>query len=214
MIEYIWRINGLDVYYTNETNGGGDYFALEYMNVINEWYTHVDNALEWCSGPGFIGYGLLASNICKNISFNDMYSPALEMLEKTKAHSTYSNNIFIHAGNTLDSIPKSKQYNLVVGNPPHWKDDNSASASLGFDVREHKHVQDILVDYNWEAHKSFYKNMKTLLHPEGNIVLQENAQGSSPADFEQMINDAGLKINSYATSQMYNDIYYLVVEHA
>lgn len=214
MIDYIWRVNGLDVYYTSETNGGGDYFALEYIDITREWYNNVDNAFEWCSGPGFIGYGLLANNICNNIVFNDMYKPAIEMIEQTKLNSSYNKNISIHTGSTLDSMSRDTAFDLVVGNPPHWKDNESASASLGFDVREHKHVQDILVDYNWESHRSFYKNMKTLLHPEGNIVLQENAQGSSPADFEQMINEAGLKINSYATSAMYNDIYYLVVEHA
>ena len=113
----------------------------------------------------------------------------------------------------LKYIPKDKKFNLVVGNPPHWKDNESASRSLGFDTKEHRHIQDILVDQDWEAHKSFYKNMKTLLHPNGSIVLQENAQGSSPNDFNDIVNDAGLKISSYANSVRYDDIYYLVVEH-
>lgn len=214
MIEYIWRINGLDVYYTNETNGGGDYFALEYIDTIKEWYNCVDNILEWCSGPGFIGYGLLASNACNNITFNDMYSPAIQMLERTRENSTCPNNIAIHQGNTLDSMTTEKKFDLVVGNPPHWQTDDAASNSLGFDITEYQHFQDILVDNDWKAHRSFYKNMKTLLHPKGNIVLQENSQGSSPEDFQDMINDAGLRINSYANSTMYDNIYYLVVEHA
>lgn len=213
MIDYIWRINGLDVYYTNETNGGGDHFALEYIDVIRDWYECVDNALEWCSGPGFIGYGLLASGLCKNISFNDMYDPAIQMLEQTKSNSKYMKNISIHRGNNLDSMERNNQFNLVVGNPPHWKDNELASRSLGFDITEHKHIQEILVDQNWEAHKSFYKNMKTLLHPNGTIVLQENAQGSSPDDFNEIVKEAGLKIKSYANSVKYDDIYYLVVEH-
>lgn len=214
MIDYIWRINGLDVYYTNETNGGGDYFAIEYIDIIKEWYDQVEDALEWCSGPGFIGFGLLARNICKNITFNDMYDPAIQMLEQTKLNSKYMKNISIHSGNTLNNMNRSKQFDIVVGNPPHWKDCETASSSLGFDVKEHKHVQDILVDENWNSHRSFYKNMKTLLKPNGNIVLQENLQGSEPGDFKEMIAEAGLRIDSYAESKMYDNIYYLVVEHA
>jgi len=214
MIDYIWRVNGLDVYYTNETNGGGDHFAIEYIDVVKEWHGTINRAFEWCSGPGFIGYGLLATNVCKNICFNDMYSPAIDMLEKTKLNSKYTKNISIHKGNTLDNLSRDNQFDLVVGNPPHWKDSISASKSLGFNIKEHKHVEEILVDQNWESHKSFYKNMKTLLHPEGNIVLQENYQGSNPEDFKEIILDAGLKISSYANSVMYNDIYYLIVKHA
>lgn len=215
MIDYIWRIDGLDVYYTNETNGGGDFFAIEYMDVVREWYPNIDHAFEWCSGPGFIGYSLLASGLCRNISFNEMYTPALEMLEKTKAHSNYSKNIFIHAGSTLDDVPRSEQYDLVVGNPPHWKDDETASKSLRFDVSKYKHVQDILVDYDWKAHRSFYKNIKELLSDNGKILLQENSFGSSPDDFKTMIDDAGLKIFFTAQSKMYSDkgIYYMEVGH-
>ena len=51
MIEYIWRVNGLDVFYTNETNGGGDYFALEYIDAVKESTDPVEHILEWCSGP-------------------------------------------------------------------------------------------------------------------------------------------------------------------
>ena len=34
-INYIWRINDLDVYYTNETNGGGNAFAEDYCNAVD-----------------------------------------------------------------------------------------------------------------------------------------------------------------------------------
>lgn len=213
MIDYIWRINNFDVYYTNETNGGGDYLALEYIDVIKEWHGTVDNMLEWCSGPGFIGYGMLASNICKNISFNDMYAPAIEMLERTRDNSNFISNISIYKGHTLESIPLTQKYNIVVGNPPHWKDAESATKCLGFNIKEHKHIENILVDADWKSHKQFYKLIKPLLHPQGQIILQENAQGSCPDDFKEIVDQAGLKISSYAQSKMYNDIYYLIVEH-
>ena len=55
--------------------------------------------------------------------------------------------------------------------------------------------------------------IKPLLHPQGQIILQENSQGSCPDDFREIVDQAGLKISSHAQSKMYNDIYYLIVEH-
>ena len=213
MIDYIWRVNNLDVYYTNETNGGGDLFALEYMQVVKEWYNKVDHVLEWCSGPGFIGYSFLATELCNNISFNDMYEPAIIELQKTKEQNNLE-NVSIYTGSNLDNI-KNTQFDLVVGNPPHWSNIQSASNALGFDVSQYNHIKDILVDTDWNAHRSFYKNMKRLLAPQGKILLQENGSGSTPKAFEEMITEAGLKITSCADSVMYADkhIYYIEVEH-
>ena len=86
-INYIWQVDDLDVQYTPITNGGGDYFALEYAEIIHKSYGSVSNALEWCSGPGFIGYALLASKLCNNISFVEMSDLAINQLTRTKENS-------------------------------------------------------------------------------------------------------------------------------
>lgn len=213
MIEYIWRINGFDVFYTNETNGGGDYFAIEYIDLVKEWYVKVDSILEWCAGPGFIGYGMLANDLCDKISFNDTFKPAIDQLEKTKLNSNCSDKIDIYLSKSLEGIPNNKKFNLIVGNPPHWKNAIDAKASLNIDFENFDHLDDILIDNDWESHKQFYKRAKELLSDEGKIVLQENLKGSTPKTFERMINDSGLKILSYADSKMYNDIYYIEVSH-
>jgi len=216
MIDYIWRIDGFDVYYSNETNGGGDFLAIEYIDVVRERYTDVNHILEWCSGPGFIGYGMYAAGLCKQVSFNEMYSPAVDMLKKTKANSNDANNIRIYQGSSLDSIPDHVKFDLVVGNPPHWKSVDAASNSLGFDISQCMHVDDILVDQDWNSHKDFYAGIKRLLSDDGRILLQENSSGSTPEDFRDMIESVGLKIFSTAQSRMYADksIYYIEVVHA
>jgi methylase of polypeptide subunit release factors len=215
MIDYIWRINGLDVFYTNETNGGGDFFAIEYINAVRDWYPNVDHALEWCSGPGFIGYGLLASKLCKTISFNEMYMPAVEMLERTKQHSKFIDKINIFHGSTLSCIPSNIKFDLVVGNPPHWKDIQSAGRSLNIEPENYKHIPDILVDSDWNSHKQFFKSIKGLLSDNGKILLQENSFGSDPNDFKDMIEEADLKIFFTAKSNLYANkgIYYMEVGH-
>jgi methylase of polypeptide subunit release factors len=212
---YIWRVNDLDVYYTNETNGGGDFFAKEYVDIVNDWYGPVENALEWCSGPGFIGFALLASKLCSNISFNDMYQPAIDMLETTKVNSVYKKHINIFHGNTLNSLSSDNLFDLVVGNPPHWCDNESASKSLGFNVTQFPHVMDILVDNDWNAHNNFFRCIKKHLTTNGKILLQENLNGSTAKTFESMVVEAGLYINSYAHSELYKDkgIYYIEIGH-
>ena len=214
-IDYIWRINDLDVYYTNDTNGGGDYFLPEYASIVKEWYGQVDNMLEWCSGPGFIGYGMLATGLCKNISFSEIFKPAISMLNKTAIENNLSVDIF--TDDTLDNV--DKQFDLVVGNPPHWGNVADAKHSLqkfGNYAPINDRLLQVLVDDGWKTHLSFFQNMKKLLKKDGKILLQENNTGSNPELFSQLIKDTGLKILSTAQSVEYKplNIYYLEVGHA
>ena len=212
MIDYIWRIDNFDVFYTNKTNGGGDYFAIEYIDITKEWYTSVDHVLEWCSGPGFIGFGMLASGLAKNVTLSDMYLPAIELAQQTKENNpTFTNNINVVQGKSLENVEGT--FDLIVSNPPHWPSSEEAANSLGFDSTQFGHVEDILVDPNWHSHKEFFIKAKSLLATNGRILLQENYKGSTPETFRLMTQQAGLKISTYTKSEMYNDIYYLEVIH-
>jgi methylase of polypeptide subunit release factors len=212
MIEYIWRIDNFDVFYTNKTNGGGDYFALEYIDITKEWYTSVDHVLEWCSGPGFIGFGMLASGLAKNVTLSDMYLPAIELAQHTKENNpTFADNINVVQGKSLENVEGT--FDLIVANPPHWPSSEAAANTLGFDSTQFEHIEDILVDPNWHSHKEFFIKAKSLLATNGRILLQENYTGSTPENFRLMVQQAGLKISTYTKSEMYNDIYYLEVIH-
>ena len=212
-LDYIWRINDVDVFYTPITNGGGDYFSLEYTEVVNKFYGPVNSALEWCSGPGFIGYMLLACKLCNKISFVEMNDLAITQLQKTKTTSVYNDKINIYQGNRLNCIPSNEKFDLVVGNPPHWPTVEAANKSMN--ATNAGEQFNLLVDPNWDAHKDFFNQMKNLLSADGRILLQECTLGSSPDTFEQMINEAGLKITFVQDSPMYkrNNIYYMEVKH-
>jgi methylase of polypeptide subunit release factors len=208
------------VYYTNDTNGGGDFFALEYIEAVKEWYGNADHVLEWCSGPGFIGYALLATELCNRVSFLEMYPPAIEMCQKTKNNSRLEDKIKIYAGDSPSVIPSTEKFDLVVGNPPHWKNSEAASRSLNFDkigvdIDQASRLYEILVDNNWQSHIDFFTKIKPLLKDDGTILLQENLTGSTPEEFKEILNGTGLKIKSYAKSNKYLDkhIYYLEVVH-
>jgi len=226
-INYIWKINDIDVYYTNETNGGGEAFAQDYCNIVDGLYGDrvFENALEWCSGPGFIGYAMLATGLCNRITFNDLHQPALDMVELTKLKNpTYADKISIYQGSTLECIPESEKFDLVVANPPHYLSKYLASQSLGFDkmgITIGQRNAEILVDENWKAHTAFYNYIKKRLAPNGIILIQENQSGSSrrAGNFLQMIENAGLRIvREISSLEHYNtntamQIYYIEVMH-
>ena len=213
-IDYILRVNNRDVYYTNETNGGGDHFLPEYAKVINEWYGKVDSVLEWCAGPGFIGYGLLAAGLCNSVAFNEIFEPAIEMCRKTASNNNL--DVQVYTQENLDEV--TEQFDLVVGNPPHWSKQEYAvqalksfSSSSQLDAR----LKQVLIDEDWKVHKSFFSNMKRMLKHNGKILLQENATGSNPELWSQILQGTGLKVYSHADSVAYKslNIYYLEVGH-
>tara|TARA_B100001057_G_scaffold137254_2_gene136916 strand:+ start:106 stop:756 length:651 start_codon:yes stop_codon:yes gene_type:complete len=213
-IEYILRVNDLDIHYTNETNGGGDRFMTEYVKVVKEWYGKVDNLLEWCAGPGFIGYGMLGAGICNTVAFNEIFEPAVEMCKRTASKNKIDVNIYTKQN--LDNV--QQQFDLVVGNPPHWCKEEYAVQALQSLSSGHpldQRLKQVLIDEDWNVHKSFFSNMKRLLKHNGKILLQENATGSSPEQMSQLLQGTGLKIYSHADSVAYKslNIYYLEVGH-
>jgi methylase of polypeptide subunit release factors len=226
-INHIWRVNDLDVYYTNETNGGGNAFAEDYCNAVDGLFPNrtFENALEWCSGPGFIGLAMLATGICKRITLNDLHQPAMDMAEITKLKNPlYSDKISIYPGSTLANIPKSEKFDLVVANPPHYLSKFFASRSLGYDkmgIVIGPRNAEILVDENWQAHTTFYNEIKKLLAPNGIILIQENQSGSHhrTGSFNMIIENVGLEIIRDFDSEEHYDpnsamqIYYLGIQH-
>ena len=64
-LDWVYKTNNIGIHYTEETNGGGSFFLLDYIDYFSEHYPNktFNHALEWCAGPGFIGFGVLAWSI-------------------------------------------------------------------------------------------------------------------------------------------------------
>ena len=230
MIEYIFRVKGCDIFYTPETNGGGDYFFTEYLNIVIEQYGRVHHILEWCSGPGFIGYGMYAMNVCDHISLLDKFEPAIEVAKKTANNSfkkdidlvdsekvfhrrVFTNTSIYHSDTC--SVLGDKKIDLVVGNPPHFEnkeDAIKALSKLGGAPLFNNHLSDILLDPNWDAHRDMFNEVSTRLSDGGRICLQLHSGGSNVDTFKPMVEEAGLRITAKMESARYQDIYYLEVQ--
>ena len=75
---------GLNVYYDSWMEGGGTWFGQEYIELIKQRYTRTfEKCYEWCSGPGFIGFGILDHELCKKVCLSDIYEPAINQAVKT-----------------------------------------------------------------------------------------------------------------------------------
>ena len=80
--------NPITVFFTMDTNGGGSFFGQDYIPTIQRKYPgrKFPKVFEWCSGPGFIGFSILSHGLCDRLCLNDLYNPALELVELTVQH--------------------------------------------------------------------------------------------------------------------------------
>ena len=232
----------ISVYHTINCDGGGKSFGTKYPSVINARYPgHTfDCCLDWCSGPGFIGLNLLDHEICKTLHLVDSYQPGIDCAKKTinNLPTQFQGCVHAHLINDLALLPTSQMFDLVVANPPHFPAELSTKlktmnylaqkSSTGqkkmlFDKigprMSDNAVNRLIVDQDWTAHKNFYHNIKSRLAPNGVILMQENAAGSSAEDFRSMIESAGLEITDVFFDEEYGNgipsikIYYIEIKH-
>lgn len=209
MMEF--NASGIQVYYDSWMDGGGTWFGQEYVNIIQQRYPNriFDRCYEWCSGPGYIGFNILANKLCQGLTLSDMYESAIhDAVAATVRANRLQDIVSSYVGSSLSVLPKHEQFDLVVANPPHYLecpgDDN---------------YQRIAVDHNWQAHQDFFNHIGQHLTDNGVILLQENQAGSlnGVEDFRPFIESNGLKITDYFRSTKYYDsngptqIYYIEI---
>ena len=111
---------GLRLFYAVDLEGGGMTFGQQYVDYLRREVGPVDHIFEMCAGPGFIGFSLLAHGLCERLTLADINPAAVEICRKTIAHNNLSDRVRVYLSDCLDDIPKTEQWDLVVGNPPHW----------------------------------------------------------------------------------------------
>ena len=188
MEELVYRTEGknqYDIFWEHHLNGGGMFFGSEYPGIIQQLYPDriFKNCLEWCAGPGFIGYNLLDHGLCEKIVFNDIYQPALDISYRSAQFNNLLNKVDFYCTGFIDQLPKSCKFDLVVGNPPHYDRPY---------INNNSRIAD---DTNWEIHRQFYNNIGNYLTDDAIILLQENEDGSKPEYFADMIIQSNLKLN-------------------
>jgi tRNA1(Val) A37 N6-methylase TrmN6 len=199
------RVDKFLVYSSNKLDGYGYQTAADAVSCINYFskgkkYRH---CLEWCSGPGYLGFGTLSQGFTENLTLLDIHQPNKVVVEKTIDKNNLNNNVNFILSNNFKNHPKDVKYDLIIGNPPHF---NFAPTYGNVDPNEHRKYK----DENWNIHRDFFETVGDYITDDADIILMENTKGSSPETFTKMINDSGLQIKNICLSVLYpNDIWYI-----
>lgn len=178
------RYNNIEVVYKENLHGGGIRFGQQFIPVVKEKFGHVGHVFEFCSGPGFIGFSLLANKLCDKLTLADVNPEAVQICKETIKKNNLESVVSIYISDCLDSIPEIEKWDLVVGNPPHV-----------YCPTEDEYKKDItLFDPNFRIHRKFYQDIHKFLKPTGSVLLQEHVESTSVSDFKEMIEKNGLKI--------------------
>lgn len=186
MVTYKTVVYGsIDVHYLDEIDGGGARFGQDYLHFIPGHLGKVERALEWCAGPGFIGFSLFAAGLCEQLTLIDVNPVAVAACRQTIRDNGLDDVVRVYHSDSMAALPQGDAYDLVVANPPHCP---VATPSPG------GHTQLIYNDVDWQTHRAFYRQIPEYLSDDGRVILQEDASQSSVDDFRGMIEDAGLEL--------------------
>ena len=171
---------GIAVFDRPDLHKGGLSFGQDFPRVLNELgVRRVGRLFEYCAGPGYIGYSLLANGWCESLALADISPEAVAAARRTAGHNQLDDRVAVYESDALDRIPAEERWDLVVSNPPHFLPDGSAPDDIQ------------VFDDGWKVHARFYESVGRHMNPGGLVVMVENAAGSDPRLFEGMIRDGG-----------------------
>jgi methylase of polypeptide subunit release factors len=163
--------------------GGGRNFGQEFIRVIRDRTGKVEHIFEYCAGPGFIGFSLLAHGLCEKLTLADVNPEAVKCCKQTVADNRLEGVVSVYLSDCLTQIPTEEKWDVVVSNPPHWLSD------------EDKYRQNIRnFDPDFIVHKNFYRDIHKFLKPGGTVLFQECEPATTSEDFLTMIEAAGLHV--------------------
>ena len=180
---YKVKYHQIAVSYLPELDGGGMTFGQQYLDVIRQKVGRVGHVFEYCAGPGFIGFSLLANGLCERLTLADVNPAAVKAVQATIRENHLEDRVTVYQSDCLDDIPATERWDLVVSNPPHWDGDEQ---SYKESIR--------LVDPGWAIHKRFYRDVRKFLNPNASIIFQESSHATKRADFEPMIRENNLDL--------------------
>jgi predicted RNA methylase len=203
------------VYYGYGLDGGGTWLTAPFIEFMEANYggRKFRRAYEWCAGPGFFGFALLAAGFCEELILSDINPGAIRAEEKTIRRNNLTGRVRTFLGSGVSALPYDLRFDLVVGNPPNYfrlNPRHPAYARLKDDLRPN--------DAGWQIHREFYANIGKHLDDDAVVLISEISPREThvivpespepydirerPAidDFRDMIESGGL---TYIDTRMY-----------
>lgn len=136
--------------------------------------THL-SILDMCCGVGVIGLTIFSelrnTEMLDKVSLADINIFNINSLERTLKlnglESLVGDQIEYWLSDSLKNIPRGKQFDLIVSNPPHFFAEDRTSNPL-------MPSRLAMYDADWAFHKSFYSECHNYLTPRGEIWFLEN----------------------------------------
>ncbi len=155
------RIGRIDVGDRLLHDGGGTGHAAVFVDYIRKRFPGraFAHALEWCSGPGYIGYALLDAGVCARLSLSDINPDAIDFARHTAERNGLRDRVSCHVGDNLEAIDPGMRFDLVVGNPPWSYTTNDLHNAL------------IANDPGWQIHRRFYSSVGAFVAPGGVVCV-------------------------------------------
>jgi len=161
------------VFYNPLYDGGGTtigYDMCKHPSILKH-LSNINNTLEICSGPGFIGFYLLFNGLTKKLWLSDKFDGVLPDILKTNAFNQVDVK-FIHS-DCFQNFEKSLKFDLIISNPPHVQHDMEWIRDRKTEEEKHASYR-INLDEDLKFHREFFENVKNHLHPGGKVILVEN----------------------------------------
>ena len=175
---------GLVVFDRREQHWAGLTLGRDFPRILNELGIGRSKRLfEFCAGPGYIGYALLANGWCETLALSDIDAESIETAMRTAAYNGLGHRVTGYASDVLDDIPEQERWDLVVANPPAFESHPDKQLAVG--------DWDRGFDTNWNVRRRFYASVKQHMNPDGVVVMVENLRGSDPEVFAEMIRAGG-----------------------
>ena len=103
------------IYWTDEIDGCGNTMIDDFLDAtsfITDDKTFF-NTLEWCSGPGFWGFGLLGTGKTEKITLSDVWEPNKPAVLQTILENNLDDKAHFFLSDNFKSIPEQTSASVV-----------------------------------------------------------------------------------------------------
>ena len=175
------RYGNINVRYYEDVGIGGMDFGQDFVPVVRQNFGKVGIVCDFAAGNGFIGFALLANNLCDRLCLTDMNPRAIEACRQTIRENRLEERVSVYESDGLKDVPATEKWDLVVGNLPHY---NGSEEQYRKDIKA--------IDPDWAIHKRFYSDVPAHLNDKGKVLIVEDVKASRPEMWRKMVEESGL----------------------
>jgi len=109
--------NGLKVAYLPKLDGGGSETYKEFIVIVKKTIGKVDRICEFCAGPSFIGFSLLAEGLCNSLCLVDINPEAIKAIQETIKLNNLQDKVTVYQSDGLSMFQRLKNGTLLYLTP-------------------------------------------------------------------------------------------------